>query len=492
MIPDRIQKIDSKKFESIFKSLDSQMKKQTIVLESILSIEQDRKLDEERKNQLEEMKYEEEKMRRKADEDRERLPEPDNIPPRQEQSSGIGPALAGLLGFELGKADISSVWDLAIKAGFIGIIAKPLSDFMGGMIAMSLEKLGLDESVSAGAADIIADTGVALLAGKILGSVLGKRFGMALAIGGLIYTKLDDMFDKNQDGFIDAFGGQFSTAWVSGLGAVIGGVVMLYLPTILRGGLAALFKRVVPTALAAIAAGVTTAAPVVSSAATTLTTTAGAGGGAVLASPLAPLAVGAGPVALTLGVGSSAVAKVNRFEPYLNKAQETASRGNFEKAADIMKRSEVELKEPLPISLEGTRYPEYWAQPNIQYEVKKKIAVEKLSKGIPNHYNSKDESFTPLKSPNIPMSPISPTPSKKEIEDFLKNSATEDKSRYNILTNEINNYLKTAEAPSSKGKGASATINDNKVSSVKGDSIINNITHITTPPSYSLNHFIPS
>lgn len=488
------KKIDASKFMFIFKSLDIQMKKQTSILESILTIEKEKVADDDRARKLDEMKRDEEMMRRKADEQLNNSGQSNDqnrINPDVEPASGFGKGLAAFLGFEMGKGNLSKIWDVAIRAGFLGIIAKPLSDFLGGVVSQSLNKLGLDSAVADQAGDIIADTGVALMIGKMLGKVMNKRLAMMLSIGGLLYTKLDDIFDRDKDGMVELFGSQFSVKYVQSFGAIIGSVAAVYLPQILRAGLALLFKRAIPFAITTIGASSVAIAGAMSSAATTAATWTGAAATAAVSSSSAPLAVAAAPVAITLGAGGAAAAKVGRFEPYLNKAQEVAAKGSFEQAADIMKQAEVDLKEPLPVSLEGTRYPQFWTQPNVQYEIKKKIATEKLMEGTPNPYTNKDDTFTPIPSPSTPIIPVLPPPPKQEIEDFLKSSAVKDKSKYNILSNQITNYLKATEAPPASGKAP--TINDNKSNSIihKGGDSVTTINNIVTPPSYSLNHFLP-
>ena len=387
----------------------------------------------------------------------------------EEAKSGI----YALIGALLGTGALSAVVTGLMKGALTLAIVKPVTEFITGFVERGLSAIDPNDIVSDGFKTGIAETlGDAILwagIGKAVGVVFGKRIGIMFAVGGFLYNKMGDLIDQNGDGITEAFGMQFDTDTISGIGAAIGGALALILPSLIGKSLVKIFAGITVGSVVAGAGGgaAATAATEVAKQTAKKSLIGRVGGAVVRKIPAIAAAVG---VSALLGGGERAVEteETDDVSAQIDSATYYAENGNTAKATEISK--EILRKNPTAISPE--------------------LAEQSYWDGVyQDHVDSmkKDEYYTRYhleKGGDLPKNGMAPKVDFREFPELAPITRNKD--------DDIREIEKRTTENEKRREAAQMIMLNNGGSTTKhGDNVTINNTTIVTDPSRSLDSSIP-
>ena len=231
-----LENIDMTKFEKLFSSMEKQLVMQSSFLESIYNLTVDEREDRiSRENELDVARVE-----RGKDSSFNGTVEGTPQATEQERTNIFG-SIFGLIPKIIAGISLAGIGSLLIGAGFIGLIAPAIGDFVAGFVKQGLEdleeNLGFDipDSFTTGISEVIGSLATWGLIGKSLGRMFGRRIGMFFMATGFIYTQLQKWLDPDGNNEIDAgFLKGFNTDTLAAIGTALAVALGLILPRLIR------------------------------------------------------------------------------------------------------------------------------------------------------------------------------------------------------------------------------------------------------------------
>lgn len=133
----------------------------------------------------------------------------------------LGSLFSGAL-LQGGVALIASrVSGLLLKGGFIGLVAPFIGDFVSDIMEKTFESLGADDFISDENQSIITNAIKNSITFGAFGMLLGKRFGLMFAAGGLIYGGIKSVIEDSDNEILKKMKEQFGTENLAALASVV-------------------------------------------------------------------------------------------------------------------------------------------------------------------------------------------------------------------------------------------------------------------------------